>query len=321
MNSVKVASVQFEHKDGDKSANVDKIEAFVIKAAQEGVDIIAFPECCVTGYWFLRNLPREQILALAEHIPDGDTCDKLLTLSKQHSITIGAGLIEVDDKGDLYNTYVGAMPDGKLEFHRKLHTFVSEHMGSGSDFTVFDTPHGCKVGVLICYDNNLIENTRITALKGADIIVAPHQTGGCRTQDPNIMGIIDMSLWDNRQSDPESIEREFKGDKGRGWLLRWLPSRAHDSGVFYIFSNGVGKDDDEVRTGNAMIIDTYGRILSETWAASDQMVTAVLDAGLRKDNTGQRWITARRPSLYGPITEETGAEVDIRTARFAGKGA
>jgi len=58
------------------------------------------------------------------------------------------------------------------------------------------------------------------------------------------VGIIDMSLWENRKSDPESIEREFKGDKGRGWLLRWLPSRAHDNGVFYIFSNGVGKDDE-----------------------------------------------------------------------------
>jgi predicted amidohydrolase len=100
-----------------------------------------------------------------------------------------------------------------------------------------------------------------------------------------------------------------------------LPSRAHDNGVFYIFSNGVGKDDDEIRTGNAMIIDTYGRILSETWKSSDAMVTSILDPNLRKDNTGQRWITARRPSLYGPLTERTGQEVDIRTARFSGKGA
>ncbi len=32
--------------------------------------------------------------------------------------------------------------------------------------------------------------------------------------------------------------------------MRWLPSRAHDNGVFYLFSNGVGLDDDEIRTGN-----------------------------------------------------------------------
>ena len=38
-----------------------------------------------------------------------------------------------------------------------------------------------------------------------------------------------------------------------------MPSRAHDNGLFLIFSNGVGMDDNEVRTGNAMILDPYGR--------------------------------------------------------------
>ena len=54
--------------------------------------------------------------------------------------------------------------------------------------------------------------------------------------------------------------------------MRWLPSRAHDNGLFLIFSNGVGVDDDEVRTGNAMILDPYGRILVETCEAGDAMV-------------------------------------------------
>ena len=80
--------------------------------------------------------------------------------------------------------------------------------------------------------------------------------------------------------DPAAIEAEFHGDKGRGWLMRWLPSRAHDNGIFVVFSNGVGVDDDEVRTGNAMIIDPYGRILAETWKADDDMVVADLDASL-----------------------------------------
>jgi predicted amidohydrolase len=43
--------------------------------------------------------------------------------------------------------------------------------------------------------------------------------------------------------------------------MRWLPARAHDNGLFLLFSNGVGADDDEVRTGNAMILDPYGRII------------------------------------------------------------
>ena len=63
--------------------------------------------------------------------------------------------------------------------------------------------------------------------------------------------------------------------------MRWLPARAHDNGLFLLFSNGVGEDDDEVRTGNAMILDPYGRILAETWQAADTMVIADLDASLR----------------------------------------
>jgi apolipoprotein N-acyltransferase len=50
-------------------------------------------------------------------------------------------------------------------------------MSSGNEFTVFDIPGEAKVGVLICYDKNLIENAQITALMSAEILVAPHQTG------------------------------------------------------------------------------------------------------------------------------------------------
>jgi hypothetical protein len=70
--------------------------------------------------------------------------------------------------------------------------------------------------------------------------------------------------------------------KGRGWLMRWLPARAHDNGMFLVFANGVGQDDDEVRTGNAMVIDCYGRILHESPALGDDMVVADLDASLRE---------------------------------------
>jgi predicted amidohydrolase len=98
--------------------------------------------------------------------------------------------------------------------------------------------------------------------------------------------------------------------------MRWLPSRAHDNGLFLIFSNGVGVDDDEIRTGNAMILDPYGRILAETWKAGDDMVIADLDASLLADSTGRGWMRARRPQLYAPLTVPTGLECDTRKLKF-----
>ena len=210
---------------------------------------------CLTGYWHLRDLPRADLEALAEPVPDGPSTQALLALAAEHNLTVGAGLIEQGDDGRLFNTYAVAMPDGRTAKHRKLHTFINQHMDSGDDYTLFELPDGTKAGILICYDCNLGENVRITALKGAEILLAPHQTGGCDTPSPRCMGAIDVELWENRAADPAAIEAEFRGPKGREWILKWLPARAHDNGIFIIYSNGVGRDDNEVRTGNSMILD------------------------------------------------------------------
>lgn len=312
----RVASVQMESQPADKAANFLKIEPFVERAAAQGARLVVFPECCVTGYWFIRNLSVEQLAALAEPVPDGPSTRRLVELARRHSISIGAGLVEAAGDGVFHNTYVVALPDGSLHRHRKLHAFEHAAIRSGAEFTVFDLPEGWRVGVLICYDCNLIENVRLTALRGAEILLAPHQTGAVRSRNPHLMGLIDRRLWDDRRADPEAIEREFRSDKGRGWLMRWLPSRAHDNGLFVAFSNGVGVDDDEIRTGNAMVLDPYGRILAETGKADDDMVVADLDRRLLADATGRSWIRARRPELYGPLAVPTGNERDTRQLKF-----
>ncbi|RIJ43838.1 acyltransferase, partial [Maribellus luteus] len=99
--------------------------------------------------------------------------------------------------------------------------------------------------------------------------------------------------------------------------MRWLPARAHDNGVFILFSNGVGEDDGEVRTGNAMILDPYGRVLAETDALDEALVIADLDLDLLPTATGRRWIRGRRPELYGLLTRRPGHELDPREARFS----
>ncbi len=318
MRNIRVASVQFQHAPGDKAANLAKIRSFVAEAAARRAEIVAFPEMCITGYWHVRNLPREEVERLAEPVPEGPSTRLLLALSKEHGMTVGAGLIELGRDGSLYNGYVVAMPDGRVECHRKLHAFEGPHMKSGDRYTVFDTPHGCRVGVLICYDNNIVENARMCALSGAEILLSPHQTGGCRSRSPRAMGAIDPALWERRREDPAAVEAELRGPKGRGWLMRWLPSRAHDNGMFLVFSNGVGPDDDEVRTGNAMILDPYGEVLVETCKADDDMVVADLDASVLPTSSGRRWLKARRPELYGPLSVPTGEERDTRSVRFDG---
>jgi len=317
MKHMKAGSVQFNHAPGDKEANLETVRSFAEQASKEGVQLLVFPEMCITGYWHVRNLNKTDIEALSESVPDGPSTRRLLKLSKKYNLTLGAGLIEQSEDGKLYNTYVVAMPNEQIAHHRKLHCFISEYMDSGSEYTVFDIPQGARVGILICYDNNIFENVRITALMGAEILLAPHQTGGCDSPSPRCMGLIDTKLWENREKDPAAIESEFRGPKGREWLMRWLPSRAHDNGMFLLYSNGVGVDDNEVRTGNAMVLDPYGEVLVETWKADNVMVVADLEPSRLDMCTGSRWIKSRRPDLYGSLVVPTGSEKDTRSLRFA----
>jgi len=316
MNDIRVASVQFQHAPGDKTYNMGRVRHYVIEAARAGAKIIAFPEMCLTGYWHVRKLSRDQVAALAEPVPDGPSTRELLHLSREHDVTVGAGLIERGDDERLYNGYVVAMPDGRWACHRKLHEFVSEFLTNGDRYTVFDTPHGSRVGVLTCYDNNIVENARATALAGAEILLAPHQTGGCDSVSPRAMKPVDPAIWARRHEDPEAIRAELCGTKGRAWLMRWLPSRAHDNGMFLIFSNGIGPDDDEIRTGNAMILDPYGEVIAETCKPGDDMLIADLDASLLPTSSGRRWLRARRPELYNNLTRRTGQELETRQVRF-----
>ncbi|MCB8822251.1 nitrilase family protein [Microvirga rosea] len=317
MPIITCGTVQFHHKANDKAYNMSVVERFCREAAEQGVKVLAFPEMCLSGYWHVRNLPRSSIEALAEPVPTGPSVQKVIHLAAHYDMAIGIGLIEKAEDGRLFNTYAVCLPDGQVHRHRKLHAFEHDEISSGDSYTVFDTPWGVRIGILICWDNNLVENARATALLGADIVMAPHQTGGCNSRSPQAMGLIDPALWENRHRNPEAIEREFRGPKGREWLLRWLPARAHDNGYFLLFSNGVGEDDGEVRTGNAMIIDCYGRILAETWKAEDALVVSELDLDLLPLATGRRWIRGRRPELYQVLADKRGDELRPQDARFS----
>ena len=317
MNDLRVATVQFQHMPSDKAANLETVCRLTAEAAGKGAELVVFPEMCITGYWHLRNLPQADLEVLAESVPEGECTQALLALAKEHDLSVGAGFIERGEDGRLFNSYVVAMPDGRTACHRKLHAFINEHISCGDQYTVFELPNGTRAGILICYDCNLGENVRINALRGVEVLIAPHQTGGCATPSPRCMGAIDVALWENRESDPEAIEAEFRGPKGREWLMKWLPARAHDNGLFLIFSNGVGRDDNEVRTGNAMILDPYGDVLAETWKAGEEVVIADLKAETRAMCTGVRWIRSRRPDLYVDVATPTGREQDIRTVRFS----
>lgn len=299
MENLKIATAQFEHKSGDKAYNLSVIEQLAQQASAEGADVIAFHECSITGYTFARNLSKTQMLALAELVPDGDSTQRLIEIAAKYDIVILAGLFEKDEDDNLYKPYICVDKNGLIAKHRKLHPFINPHLTPGDSYTIFEI-QGWKCGILICYDNNIIENVRATKLLGADIIFMPHVTMCTPSSRPGA-GFVDPQLWINRENDPTSLRLEFDSMKGRAWLLKWLPARAYDNGIYTVFSNPIGMDDDQLKNGCAMILDPFGDILAECRTFDDSFVIATITAEKLAQAGGSRYLQARRPDLYRSI--------------------
>jgi len=300
MRDIRVGAAQFEARDRDKAYNLARIRELTRRAVERGAELVSFHECSITGYTFLQTLRRDELAALAEPVPGGPSVRALEAIARELKVAVAAGLIEIDGE-KLHNAYAVVSPEGFVAKHRKLHTFVSPFLTPGGAYQVFDLL-GSRWGILICYDNNLPENVRVTAMLGAEIVLMPHVTCGTDSPMPG-RGKIDGALWESRARDPARLRREFLGPKGREWLLRWLPCRAYENGVYAVFTNQIGADHDTIKNGNAMILDPFGEIIVESNALEDDVVVGLLTAEKLPVAPGRRYRRARRPALYGKLVE------------------
>lgn len=299
MEDLKISTAQFEHASGDKDYNLSVIRDLSARAAGSGADAIAFHECSITGYTFARHLSKQKLLDLAEYIPDGPSIKTLITIARDHDIVILAGLFEKDREEKIYKAYVAVGKEGLIAKYRKLHPFINPHITPGDSYIVFPLK-GWNCGILICYDNNIIENVRATTLLGADIIFMPHVTMCTPSTRPGA-GFVDPRLWAARETDPTSLRIEFDGLKGRQWLMKWLPARAYDNAIYAVFSNAIGMDDDQLKNGCSMILDPFGDVIAECRRLGDDIAIATLTPEKLRLAGGYRYRQARRPELYRDI--------------------
>lgn len=300
MDDIRVATAQFEARDGDKDYNLGRIAALAREAASRGARLALFHELSVTGYTWLERLTRGEIAALAEPWPSGPSVGALVETARSCGCWISAGFVETEN-GRLYNAQAVVSPDGPVARHRKIHEFVSPHLGCGDSYTLFDA-FGWKFGILTCYDNNLPENVRITAMLGADVILMPHVTGCLPSPAPG-RGVVAPEIWRNRYRDPVRCRQEFDGPKGRGWITKWLPARAWENGVYAVYANVLGEEGGTVKPGGSMIVDPYGEIMAECRSLEDEIVAATLAPEARDLASGKSYIRARRPELYARLLE------------------
>ena len=210
--------------------------------ATTGAELVVLPESVTTG--FTPGIDAEQLWDLVSELP-GPVLDPYSALAAELGVHLVLGTYERGpERGVVYNAAVVLGPSGDLlGVYRKTHPFGNERadrggwVTPGEDTLVVDTELG-KIGVIICFDGDYPELSRITAIQGAEVICRPSAL--LRSAD----------LW-------ELTNR----------------ARAYDNHVFVIGSNCTGVDPAGViYFGNSMIVTPIAEVIAR--AASHECWTA-----------------------------------------------
>jgi len=172
-----IAVAQLAITIGEPDANRKAAAAAVAEAAAAGARLVVLPELCDSGYVFgaVAGPARAEAGALAAPVDDSDTLRQWHALAAEHRLVIVGGFCERGGDGRLYNSAALVDESGTRAVYRKAHLWDKEKLvftPGDAPPPVLDTAVG-RVAVMICYDLEFPEWTRLAALNGADLIAAP----------------------------------------------------------------------------------------------------------------------------------------------------
>ena len=149
--TTRVAAVSMNGLLGEPKRVLEAIDGWCERAAAAKADLVLFPELVIHGHC------TPNTWELAEPVPDGPSVRRLSELARRHRLVLAAGLSE-KEHDIVYNTLVLVGPAGYIGKQRKLHLSRDEvnYYKGGRDILVFDVGR-CKVGTVICYDNQFPE--------------------------------------------------------------------------------------------------------------------------------------------------------------------
>ena len=68
-----------------------------------------------------------------------------------------------------------------------------------------------------------------------------------------------------------------------------LPARAYDNGIYAVFANAIGMDDDQLKNGCSMIIDPFGDVIAECRSLDNDVAVATCVHRKLTDAGGHRY--------------------------------
>lgn len=163
----------------DMETFYEQVRFFIDAVSGYKSDFIVFPEFFNTPLLEPYNhLPENEAMRqLAGHT--AEIVAKMHEYALSYNVNVIAGSMPLLDGGKLYNASYLCHRTGKIDEFRKIHITPNEHkyyaMTGGDEIRVFDTDCG-KVGILICYDVEFPELSRLYADQGMQILFVPFLT-------------------------------------------------------------------------------------------------------------------------------------------------
>ncbi len=163
---MRIAHSQAYCHAGDFEANLATVCEGLATAADIGVAVMSFPESFLAGYWRDEAKCRANAWTI-----DGPEIAHVLETTAQFPTMFMVGFNELHGD-DLYNTVLLAERGELVGTYSKVFPCIA-YFKPGRETPVFEKD-GVKFGIIICADGGYIDPARVLALKGAQIIFAPH---------------------------------------------------------------------------------------------------------------------------------------------------
>lgn len=175
-----LAVVNFSPVWGDKEANKESILSYMKQADEQGVQMILFPEMCLTGYASSSD-PNSEIYQMAVNEAETTTSpitQEIASYADQYDMWVFFGTSEQisGDKEHAYNSEFACSPDGTVTAYQKITPVEGSWCTPGDTPVMVDTQWG-KVGISICYDTYATpELERYYAAQRCSIVLNPTAT-------------------------------------------------------------------------------------------------------------------------------------------------
>jgi len=282
-------------------ANLDIACDMIRQAASQGATLIVTQELFTAHYF--PQVQDDALFDLAQTVPipgehhgpvtadqAGPTSVRLSTLAAELGVTLSGSIFERRAPGVYHNTTITFGPDGSpVGRYRKMHIpddprFYEKYYFTPGDlgWQTFPLPGKEKIGTLVCWDQWFPEAARLTALKGAQLLLYPTAIG--------------------YYNHPELGEPPAVREQQRDAWQTVMRGHAIANGVFVAAANRVGVEDDLTFWGSSFVCGPDGKIIAQ--ASRDAQEVLVVDCDLsliEAQRRGWPFLRDRRIDAYGNL--------------------